>query len=383
MRTRIESVVSTVYTFDGGAKRLHRLLWEELEPNMEEIVRGVLDAVFYGYSVMEVIYKIRDDGKVGLGRVAIKPMEWFEPRPDGTLRYFPVNWFGQPGVPATASAYGLECDLDYKFLLTRVHPTYYNPKGEALLSRLYWPWFYRFNGWRFWGQFLERFAIPILVGQSADPRAMATALVNAHQDAVIGVGPNDNVTAIVAKDEGKAFIALEDAILRRIQKVILGQTLTSDTAPGGGGSYALGAVHNKVREDLMRSDIRLVRHTTQHLVRALCVLNGCPVEQVPDVLFNDQKELQRERAERDVRLAGIGVRFRKEYYQNYYGLSETEFDVDPMMMDENITRMGTDSLDATSSRINGQVTGAQNENRSVSSTEGRPRTDNYAGEETT
>jgi phage gp29-like protein len=383
VRTRREAVISTPYSFDGGSKRMHKILWEELEDQMENIATGVLDAVFFGYSVLEAVYKIREkDGRVGLERITQKPMEWFEPRPDGSLRYFPVNYAFSPGVPATATAYGLVCDQEFKFFLTRNNANYNSPKGEALLSRLYWPWFYRYNGWKFWGKFLERFGQPLLVGKDANTEKMAKALAKAHQDAVIAVGPDADVFAVEPKADGTAFNMMEEALTRRIAKVILGQTLTSDTGGGGGGgSYALGQVHNQVRQDIMRGDIRIVRATVQRIVNAICRLNGLSPEQTPDVIFNDARELNRERAERDVRLAGIGVRFTKEYFQSYYNLQEDEFDIDPQL-DENISRMANGTGARTASELTGEVDGGENSSRSVSN-ETPPRNDSFRGNQTT
>ena len=65
----------------------------------------------------------------------------------------------------------------------------------------------------------------------------------------------------------------ETASIRRIQKVILGQTLTSGT-DGGSGNRALGGVHNDVRIDKRNSDIQLVTPTVQAMVDALLVWNG-------------------------------------------------------------------------------------------------------------
>lgn len=200
LRTRREAVVATPWRLEGGSEKTCALLNEELKPLMEQIVAGAWRAVPYGYSVMEVVYRKRGDGTVGLANVIGKPIEWFDPRPDGSLRYFPED---------CALADGIVCDQVFKFLLTRVDASYQQPKGEALLSRCYWPWFFRFNSWRFWGQFLERFGQPLLLGKSNNPQKMAQALLQAHQDAVIAVGPQDEVSAIGPSTAGEPFEKLE------------------------------------------------------------------------------------------------------------------------------------------------------------------------------
>jgi phage gp29-like protein len=317
LRTRREAVVATPWRFEGGDEVTNALLEEELKPLMEQIVSGAWKAVPFGYSVLEAVYRRREDGKIGLANVVGKPIEWFDPRPDGSLRYFAADGL---------SADGEVCDQTYTFFLTRVDHSYQQPKGEALLSRLYWPWFFRFNGWRFWGQFLERFGQPLLVGKSSKPEAMAKALLNAHQDAVIAIGPQDDVAAVSPVTSGEAFEKLEQAVVRRFQKVILGQTLTSDTGKNGGGSYALGQVHAEVKESLRKADIRLVRGTVQRIVNALCALNNV-VKDVPEIVFADDAGLEVARADRDNKLNAIGVRFTKEYFLDRYDLREDDFEI--------------------------------------------------------
>lgn len=317
LRTRRESVVATPWRLEGGNETINALLEEELKPLMEQIVSSSWKAVPYGYSVLEAVYRRRADGKIGLATVVGKPIEWFDPRPDGSLRYFAADGL---------SADGEVCDQTYKFFLTRVDPSYQQPKGEALLSRLYWPWFFRFNGWRFWGQFLERFGQPLLAGKSNNPKTMAAALLQAHQDAVIAIGPQDEVEAIQPSTSGEAFEKLEQAVVRRFQKVILGQTLTSDTGKNGGGSYALGQVHAEVKESLRKADIRLVRATVQRIVNALCALNKVLTD-IPEIVFADDAGLEEARSKRDETLSKLGVKFTKEYFLDRYDLREDDFEV--------------------------------------------------------
>jgi phage gp29-like protein len=317
LRTRRESVVATPWRFEGGVETVNAFLREELAPHMESIIAGAWRALPYGYSVMEAVYAIHG-GKVGLAEISAKPIEWFDPRPDGTLRYFSPDYAGVEGV---------ECDLQLKFFLTRSDPSYLTPKGEALLSRLYWPWFFRFNGWRFWGQFLERFGQPLIVGKSGDPAKMSAALLGIHSDASIAVGRDDEVTAISSAATGEAFDRLEQCVVRRYQKLILGQTLTSDTGKGGGGSYALGKVHADVKEGLRRADIRLVQHTIERIIQALCFLNKIAPANIPELVFADDAGLEEARADRDVKLSSLGVKFSKEYFTERYDLREDDFDM--------------------------------------------------------
>jgi hypothetical protein len=313
--TRLDSLLATPVRLEPSEGKDAELLMEILEPVKRDILSAAFQARLFGYSVAEAVYVQRDDGKVGLRYLGEKPFEWFEPRPDGKLMYFPDDGSG--------GSTGVEVDQKFKFFLTRCRPTYRNPYGEALLSRLYWPWFFRQNGWKFWAKFLERFGSPLLVGKSTDPKEMVKALLLAHSQAVIGIDREDEVAALGAGqgNTGQAFDGFEAALLRRIQKVVLGQTLTSGT-DNGSGNRALGQVHDTVRTDKRNSDIQLVLPTVQAVVNALCELNGFGKF---EVVFGDEVGLESDRAVRDKDLYAVGVRFEKGYFQDQYDLREEDF----------------------------------------------------------
>ncbi len=64
---------------------------------------------------------------------------------------------------------------------------------------------------------------------------------------------------------------------RAIAKVILGQTLTSETSDAG--TYALGKVHNEVRLDIVKADAdALCEAINRQAVRWICHLNFPPEE---------------------------------------------------------------------------------------------------------
>jgi hypothetical protein len=130
------------------------------------------------------------------------------------------------------------------------------------------------------------------------------------------VSENDKITTINASTPGE-FERLENAILRRIQKLILGQTLTSDV--GSNGSYAVAAIHNEVRNDKRRADMRMVQMTGQRLVDILCEINKL---QPMKFIMADDSGLELHRAQRDAVLvpvlAASGLQLNKEYFTDNY-----------------------------------------------------------------
>lgn len=310
VETRIEAIVSTPWRIEPNQTRVGKLITSLIEDHVDVLKRGVMDARFYGYSVQEIIGK-RIGSTVGLERLSLKPMEWFAPQRDGSLRFFPDDY--SKGIEGVAVPY-------YKFILSRCAASYGNPYGKALLSRLWFPVTWRREGWGMWLQFLETFGEPIVIGNVANYKDFVEAMTAQGVRSTIAwqsVTDSDKITTINASTPGE-FERLESAIVRRIQKLILGQTLTSDI--GSSGSYAAAAVHNDVRNDKRRADMRLVALAGQHLVNVLCYANG--ITQVPKFVMADDSGLELNRSQRDAVLTPVltasGYRLSKDYFLRNY-----------------------------------------------------------------
>jgi hypothetical protein len=317
--TRREAVVATPWRLEPNQSRVGKFLTSVIEPHVEDMKRGVLDARFYGYSVFEIIYKPVKKG-IGIDRLSLKPMEWFSPQRDGSLKYFPDD--GSGGTE------GLDCD-PLKFLLSRCNASYRNPYGEALLSRLWFPVTWRREGWTMWLNFLETFGEPIILGQVRNYKDFVEAMVAQGVRSTVAwesVDGADKVQPITASTPGE-FDRLEAAILRRIQKLILGQTLTSDV--GSNGSYAVAAIHNEVRNDKRRADMRMVQRTGQQLVNNLAIVNGL---EPPKFIMADDSGLEMSRAQRDSVLMPVLAASGFKLSRNYF---ETKFDYDNDDIEDN------------------------------------------------
>ena len=308
METRREAVVATPWRLEPYDSEPVQWLLATIDPHMERILRGAWSAVPYGYSVLEVVYS--KGSRIGLARAQEKPLEWFGPQRDGTLLYTPTLGAGS-GSPEPV-------DTQFKMLLTIRNPTYRNPYGEALLSRVYWPWFFRQNGWRFWMQYLERFSDPLLLGKVHDPADWLEKMQQLGYTNLAATGKDESLEA-VTQAASNEFEKVEMALGRRIQKLILGQTLTSEI--GDKGSYAAAQVHNQVRDDKRRADIRLITPTVQRLCDALWTLNGFPAP-APTFVMQDETGLEIARAQRDATLLPVlsasGMTLSPDYYLDVY-----------------------------------------------------------------
>lgn len=320
LSTRYAAVAGTPWRLEPFETQAHAFIWDEIARVIDPMLRCLCTAVPYGYAVAEVIYA-RRGARIGIASIHDKPMEWFRPERDGSLTYLTTD--NPTGVRVDTGAHGDTGPL--KFLLARHNASWRNPYGEALLSRLYWPWFFRTNGWQFWGRFLERFGAPLLVGTGdGNTEELARILAGAVQSGAIATSSGTTVTAISPGNAGAAFESFSQAVDKRIQKMVLGQTLTTDVA--GSGSYAAAKVQNEVRADRLLSDIRMVSTTVQRLVDALWTLNRFPGDP-PTFVLEAGEGLSADRAERDLKLSQAGAVFSEDYFVRAYDFEPGEVTV--------------------------------------------------------
>lgn len=315
VETRLDALLAAPFRLEPNDTKEAELLSSMIKQWYFEIVSCGLNALFFGYSVQEAVYEVKPEGYIGIQWIGEKPMQWFEPKNDGRLI------FRQDGVITEK-----EVDQKFKFFLTRRKASYEYPYGKALLATLYWLFFFKQNGFKFWAKFLERFGTPILLGKVNSKNTttddMNNALLNAHAQSVLSIDGKDDVqvlgTSGASGTAGAAFESFNNQLVRQIQKVVLGQTLTSGT--DGTGSRALGQVHENVRLDKLKSDMRLITPTLQAIVNALTALNNWGEYEV--ILGEKPKPLNKEQAERDSHLKNAGANLTPQYFEREYGLQK-------------------------------------------------------------
>jgi phage gp29-like protein len=308
VETRKDALLAVPRRLEPNQSRASKWLLLQLVPHIETLLRGVMSAVFYGYSVIEITYKA-DAGRIVIDRADERNIEWFRIHPVLGWRYFPND--GSGGID------GLELD-PRKFFITIRHPTTRNPYGESLLSRLWFPVTWRREGWQMWLKFLETFGQPIVIGRVFDFNGFVAAMQKQGVRSVIGWQgrADDNITTINASNPGE-FERLENAVTKRIQKLILGQTLTSDV--GDTGSYAAAKVHADVMASKTLADSRLAEQIVQRVLDTLADLNRLPRHQF---IMADDIGLEAERATRDAALLPVlqasGLKLTANYFEDRY-----------------------------------------------------------------
>lgn len=237
--TRREALIAVPWRLEPQQGRASKRLTTILDPHIENLVRGAFEAVLYGYSVQEVVYR-PESGGIGIDRISVKPLEWFYIGTDGKLMH-----------RQQTGGVDIECDLR-KFLLTRRQPSYRQPYGESLLTRLYWTAFFRGHGRKFWAKFLERFGEPLLVGKVKDQQKFVADVAALGLAAGLPVQPEDEIEHIAVTQAGE-FERFENALSRSIQKIILTICYGSTTSVKPGQYATLTECKQRLDADMLNA----------------------------------------------------------------------------------------------------------------------------------
>ncbi len=208
------------------------------------------------------------------------------------------------------------------------------PYGVGLGRELYWPWWFKKNGIKFWLQFCERFGSPTAVGRypnGATPDQKAT-LLNALDTMRSGssIIIPDSMKADLIEAARSGSISTQAELVRymdeEISICILGQTATTQGTPNKLGNET---AQENVREDLVKADAdALVEYLNAQVVRWLVDYQFPGLGRYPAMWIRAGEEADLNRmAERDKVLYEGGVRFKKSYFVGTYGLAEDEFEV--------------------------------------------------------
>ena len=288
---------------------------------VDGVISDALEAPFFGLAPLEIVWRRGD--RWFPEKITGRPPEWFAFGPGGDLRFLSRDrQFQGETLPPK------------KFLAARHGASYRNPYGERLLSRCFWPVTFKRASLKFWSIFTEKYGMPWITGKvprgtDDEERAEVLAMLqDMVQDAVAVI--NDDEAIEILEQGGKTASAdIYERLARhadyQISKAVLGQTLTTETGDGGGGSYALGQVHSEVRADLLEQDQRMVATVFNTLFRWICELNF-PEVAPPVFGFHEKENVRLERAERDLKLTQAMKESHLGLTRQYW---ETNYNLDP------------------------------------------------------
>jgi len=300
--------------------RLHDALVADLEAiNLRNVFSTMLDAPFYGFTPLELLWEPRG-GTFHLRDIVAKPREWFA--------------FDNLGRPVFRGETRAASQLlpPGKFVFVRHFPTYENPYGLRLLSRCLWPVAFKRGGIEFLTRFLEKFGMPWVLAKAprnadrAERQAMAGDLAAMVQDAVAVLPSGAEVELATASGKGgeqhETYIRRWD---KAISKVLMGQTLTAEM--DGSGSRAASETHYSVSEDMAEADQFLVASAMNEIALTYRDVNAGPGVLAPVFAYSEPEDYAAQ-ADLDKKLHSVGVRFKKCHFSRRYGLDEDEFELE-------------------------------------------------------
>lgn len=304
------------------AEELFRRFRQDLErTNQRSIISAMLDAPFYGYTPLELVWEFSGDWW-HLVDIIARPFHWFR--------------FDSKNQPVFVGEYGLFCAEPKplppgKFVFVTHHATYDNPYGLRLLSRCLWPVSFKRGGLTFYSRFVERHGMPWVVGEAPsqakaeDKNEMARNLARMVQDAVAVIPHGANVKLESAgQTQGEIhekFLARQD---KAISKILMGQTLTIEME--GKNSQAAAQTHNDVAEGLADADKAMVCDAWNEVAWLYAQVNATPGVLAPLAAYEEPDDLNT-RADLDKKLTEIGAEFSAEHFTEVYGLKPGEFQV--------------------------------------------------------
>ncbi|PZM64846.1 phage portal protein family protein [Paenibacillus dendritiformis] len=314
--------------------------------NFDQDMRQMLDAVFAGRNIHELIWEERG-GRWVIANMKDRPIEYFTFDIDGQLRFLRTlgDIEGEPVPPG-------------KFL-TVVHESGddHNPYGVSLATKCFWAWQFKKHGFKFWAIFMEKYGMPTAVGKYqpgtsvADQDKLLDALVSLVQDAAVAIPSNSSVDFIEAGDaKGDAHESFLRFCNAEISKAILGQTLTSELPSGG--SFAASQTHADVKDEIVDSDAKMLMSAINtDLIPPLVLFNFGEVEELPFFSINiENEDLNKDRLDRDEKIVGLGIPLSVDYFYDTYNLPRPGkgdmlakrisrgTELDPLFAEQNVSR---------------------------------------------
>lgn len=288
------------------------------------MIDDILQANPWGMSCLEVVWQTGINEWTPI-KVEGRPFRYFTFNNANELKFLTADNISE-GVPIP----------DKKVILSRhwiTSQSFENPYGDKLLSKSYWPVTFKRNGLKWWNVFVEKYAMPWLIGRvkpsmsETDRDTLASNLAQAVQDGVLLISNDHELDTLDGnkKDSSDVYVALNKYMDASLSKIWLGETLTTEI--GDVGSYAASKVHQGVKDERRDQDKLMVQTAFQTLIDWFVELNFGEQAETPEFKLIEPLGINLELANRDEVLSRTGLKFTSEYYQRKYGLEEDEFEI--------------------------------------------------------
>lgn len=280
--------------------------------NLNSLAVKLADAILKGFVPAEVLWQISEEG-VTIQDIKVRHQDRFLFDTDSKLR-----------IKTKQNYLNGEEVSENKFIVHSYGDKYDNPYGVGLGQNLYWLVFFKNQDLQYWLKFLEKFGNPTVIGEydnESQQKALEDAVRGIQNDTGVTI-PKGSILRLLENDTKSStdsYKVLIDYLDKQILQLVLGETLTTDV--GDSGSYAAGSVHNNIRIELVKSDLKEIAETLNNsVVKWLVDYNFTNVKQYPKLKWIvEEKENLNARAERDKKIYEMGHKPTSEYIKNTYG----------------------------------------------------------------
>lgn len=282
----------------------------------DELV-DILDAIGKGYSVTEIIWDTSEK------QWSIDRLEWRDPR------FFR---FDLDRATVLLRDGGLDLPLAPAGYITHMAKVKSGLAIRGGLARAAaWSFMFKSYTIKDWAIFCEAYGQPLRLGKydtgatEADKEILLNAVASIGTDYAAIVPQSMAIEFIKADIAGSHQLYKEraDWLDQQVSKAVLGQTGTTDAIAGG---YAVGKVHDGVREDIERADARQLAATiNRDLVRPLCALNLGPLKAYPRLCIGRPDEVDVDSLVKNVaQLVPLGLKVGMSTMRDKLGLPDPD-----------------------------------------------------------
>lgn len=278
------------------------------------ILRG---GVLKGFAVSEILWQSVGD------RITIADMR---PRAQRRFRFDPEGGLRLLTREAPIAGENLTALYPRKFQTFCFGDEPETPYGVGLGRELYWPWWFKKNGLKYWLLFCDRFGSPTALGKyprgssDAEQEKLLAALEAIQNDAAVTIPEGMSVELLEAAKGGgvDTYEKLCRFLNAEMAVCVLGQSATTEGTPGKlGGDEA----QNEVRDDLVKADAdALCEALNAQVVRWLVDYNFPGVTAYPKMWIRcEPEEDLKALAERDKIISEMGFAPTLDYITDTYG----------------------------------------------------------------
>lgn len=235
---------------DHLSGQLGRIGWDRVTDKM-------LYGLFYGYSIAEMMWMIGDAGRVEIERIVVRDRLRFRFDIEGRLRLMRRDGNADGEVMPPGKFWTFQAGADHDDELY----------GLGLGYHLFWPCWFKREGLASWLQGLDKTARPTGLGKfpqganQDDIEKLLAALQAMSSDTGIAIPENMAIELLQAARSSTAdYDTLYNRMDAAISKIVLSQTMTTDSSVTGLGSTQ-GEVHADVKREVVKADADLLNES--------------------------------------------------------------------------------------------------------------------------